>query len=51
MVKGLFGLGLGQGPGNALAVLFFPLWSYKCSEHLGSVVSVSTVCDGFMSRG
>ena len=34
-------LGLGQGPGNALAVLFF-LWSYKCSEHLGPVVSVST---------
>ena len=34
------GLGLGQGPGNALAVLFF-LCSYKCSEHLGPVVSVS----------
>ena len=32
------GLGLGQGTENALAVFFF-LWSYKCSEHLGSVVS------------
>ena len=36
------GLGLGQGPGNALAVFFFSLRSYKCSEQLGSVVSVSS---------
>ena len=27
-------LELGQRPGNALSVLFLPLWSYKCGEHL-----------------
>ena len=27
-------LGLGLGPGNAQAVLFFLLWYYKCGKHL-----------------